>query len=111
MSYSYLPLPGYLEFYTKASADLGLTYHLPYYNDRQYLAVQPTGEIFLGSRSWVSLLLFFVKGIITLEINGVKITPSAEIMYDIIRYNDICLTLAVATSAIEVNVFTQINVL
>ena len=65
----------------------------------------------LGSKNWFSFLLFLVKGKVTLEVNGVKAQGYTKFMYDTIRYIDVCVDMGYKFSAIEVNLYTQLDLM
>lgn len=91
---------------TGAIADVRIGYQLPLFSDRQYLALQPKGDITIGSKAWFSFTFFLVKGKFTLEASLAKLEPYFKLMLDSIRYSDICVDLGFMASALELNLYT-----
>ncbi len=96
---------------TGAVADVRLGYKLPLLSDRQYLALKPTGDVTIGSKVWLAFTFFFVKAKVTLEGQVAKLEPYIKLMVDSIRYSDVCLDLGVMASALELNLYTQIDIM
>ena len=70
--------------------DLGMSYTVPYYTDRQYLVLGTDLSFMAGGRNWLTFMLYFMRITFNLEINGFKVVPSVRLLYDIIEYNSFC---------------------
>ena len=67
--------------------------------------------MFAGSRNWVTVMLYFVRMHAYLEVNGVKGKAWGKLMYDVIRYIDLCFDSGFAINAVELNLYTQLDIL
>ncbi len=68
------------------SMDLGANYKVPYYSERQYIVLGTDVSFHVGSYSWLTVILPFLKASVNLELNGVKLVPSWRTFYDITTY-------------------------
>lgn len=93
------------------SMDLGANYKIPYYSERQYLALGTDLSLQVGSNSWLTIILPFLKGSLYLEVNGVKLVPSWRLLYDITTYDDLCYSLDLYTKGLELVVTASVDIL
>ena len=111
LKYSVSLLSDLLALDVGAITDVRLGYKLPLFSDRQYLALQPKGEITVGSKAWFSFTFFLVKGKITLEAALAQLEPYFKLMVDSIRYSDVCVDAGFMAKALELNLFTQVDIM
>ena len=93
------------------NSEIFMGYKVPLKSDRQYLALQPKLEATVAHRNWFSLTFFFIDVKFSLDAEAAKFAPYFKIMLDQITYNDMCLDYGYLLSALELNLYTQINVL
>ena len=93
------------------SSDIFMGYKLPLLSDRQYLALQPKLETTIAHKDWLSFTFFFISAKFTLEFQAAKFAPYFKVMLDQIRYSDVCLDIGYMMSALEINLYTQIDIL
>ncbi len=92
------------------SVDVGASYHVPYYNDRQYLVLGPQASGYLASYNWMSAMLYVMKATVYAEIVGAKFTPRLKFMFDDVSYNDFCLQMGADAAATEANIYIELDV-
>lgn len=63
-----------------------------------------------GEMSWISLMFFFFKTHLFVEVNGAKFVPRARGLFDTEKFNNICGSLDWYAKALEINVKAQIDV-
>ncbi len=59
---------------------------------------------------WIQLITPFIKGALHIEMNGVKLVPSLRLLYDITTYTDVCSSIEINTSGLEVVVTGALDV-
>lgn len=61
--------------------------------------------------NWVSMMLYVVKAHFFLEVVGGKGELWIDFLYDIVRYIDICANAGLNMNLLELNLYTQIDIL
>ena len=81
--------------------DIGMTYKLPYYSERQYLVFGTDVSLHAASFSHVKFLSPFGNVWFKLELNGMKVMPRGRAYYDITSFSDLCYSADVQTRGVE----------
>jgi hypothetical protein len=63
-----------------------------------------------GGVSWISLMLYFVKTHLFVEVNGAKFVPRARGLFDADNFNNICGSIDWYAKALEITVKAQVDV-
>jgi hypothetical protein len=100
-----------LAIHIGTNSDVFMGYKVPLFSDRQYLALQPKMETTIAHRNWLSFTFFFIRAKVTFEAQAAKLAPYFKIMLDQIRYKDMCIDIGYMMSALELNLYTQLDIL
>ena len=92
-------------------ADLTASYQIPYLSENQYVGWAPSSDLLAGSTDWVSFYLYFMRIHLWIEVSGLKLTPYLKLLFDVIAYNDLCLDIGYTVSALEINLYSQVDFL
>ena len=91
--------------------DVGANYKIPYYTEREYLALGTDVSLHVGMFQWIQIILPFMKAGINIELNGVKAVPSFRSLYDITNYSDLCSSFEIYTRGLELVVTGSLDIL
>lgn len=65
----------------------------------------------VGGKSWVSLLLYFAKIHMFVEVNGIKFVPRLRALYDTESFTDLCASVDWYAKAMTVSVLTRVDLM
>ena len=92
------------------SFDVGMNFKFPYYSDREYLVLGADSSAHIGGFSWLQIITPYLRGSVNLELNGVKFVPQLRTLLDTSSFSDLCMSLDLLTSGLEMVMTTNLDI-